>query len=140
MGSALLVAVAVGVAIAAQVALLGSAAGRMPPLAVSLALQVAGVLAGALWVTTTGSWQVVLAATRFWWWVPLGVLGWLLVAALGFASARIGVTATLGVSVAVQLLVGLAIDVARGRLVLGPRPVIGVLLLAAGVVLVLRGD
>ena len=140
MGSALLVAVAVGVAIAAQVALLGSAADRMPPLAVSLALQVAGVLAGALWVTATGGWHSVLAATRFWWWVPLGVLGWLLVAALGFASARIGVTATLGVSVAVQLLVGLAIDGVQGRVVLGPRPLIGVLLLAGGVVLVLQGD
>ena len=140
MGSAVLVAIAVGVAIAVQVALLGSASHRMHPLSVSLALQVAGVLAGALWVTATNGWHVVLAATRFWWWVPLGVLGWLLVAALGFASSRIGVTATLGVSVAVQLLVGLGIDVARGRAVLGPRPVIGVLLLAAGVVLALQGE
>ena len=82
---------------------------------------------------------MVLAAMRFWWWVPLGVLGWLLVAALGFASSRIGVMATLGVSVAVQLLVGLVIDVARGHVVLGPRPLIGVLLLAVGVVLALQG-
>jgi uncharacterized membrane protein YdcZ (DUF606 family) len=140
MGSALLVAIAVGVAIAAQVALLGGTAHRLPPLGVSLALQVAGVLAGGLWATVTGSWHVVLAGMRLWWWVPLGVLGWLLVAALGFASARIGATATLGVSVAVQLLVGLAIDVARGHVALGPRPLLGILLLAGGVVLVLQGD
>jgi uncharacterized membrane protein YdcZ (DUF606 family) len=137
MGSALLVAIAVGVAIAVQVALLGSAAHRMPPLGVSLALQVAGVLAGAVWATATGSWHVVADVRRFWWWVPLGVLGWLLVAALGFASARIGVTVTLGVSVAVQLLVGLGIDVARGRADLALRPLVGVVLLAAGVVLLL---
>jgi uncharacterized membrane protein YdcZ (DUF606 family) len=140
MGSAVLVAVVVGVAIAVQVALLGSASERLHPLGVSLALQLAGVFAGALWVTATNGWQVVLAAMRFWWWIPLGVLGWLLVAALGFASSRIGITATLGLSVAVQLLVGLGIDVTRGRVVLGARPLIGMLLLAGGVVLALPSE
>jgi uncharacterized membrane protein YdcZ (DUF606 family) len=61
----------------------------------------------------------------------------MVVAALGYASGRIGVTVTLGVSVAVQLLVGLAVDVARGHVVLSPRPLVGVLALVAGVVLVL---
>lgn len=137
MGSALLVAVAVGIGVAMQVALLGGVARRLHPLGLSLALQVAGVLAGALWATASGAWHGVLSTMRFWWWAPLGVVGWLVVAALGYASGRIGVSATLGVSVAVQLLVGLGIDVARGRIDLGPRPLIGTVLLAAGVVLVL---
>lgn len=138
MGSALFVAVVVGFAIALQVAVLGGAARRLHPLAVSFTLQVAGALAGAVWVTLARSWHDVVATTRLWWWVPLGVLGWMLVAALGYASGRIGVVATLGVSVAVQLLAGLALDVLGGRVALGPRPVLGVLLLAAGVVLTVQ--
>jgi transporter family-2 protein len=137
MGSALLVAVAVGVAVAVQVAVLGGVTRRMNPLGVSLALQVAGVVAGALWATAAGGWQVVPSAMRSWWWVPLGVVGWILVAALGYASGRIGVTVTLGVAVAVQLVVGLLFDVVRGQTVFGPRPLVGVLLLVAGVGLVL---
>jgi uncharacterized membrane protein YdcZ (DUF606 family) len=137
MGRALLVAVAVGVGVAVQVALLGGAVRRLHPLAISLALQIAGVVAGALWVTAAGAWHDVLSTMRSWWWVPLGVAGWLVVAALGYASGRIGVTVTVGVSVAVQLLVGLGIDVARGHVAVAPRPLIGVLALTAGVVLVL---
>jgi uncharacterized membrane protein YdcZ (DUF606 family) len=135
MGSALLVAVVVGVAIALQVAVLGGVARRLHPLAMSLALQCVGVVAGVLWATAAHAWRDVIATARFGWWVPLGILGWVLVAALGYASGRIGVVATLGVSVAVQLLVGLAIDVTAGRVALGPRPLVGVLLLAAGVLL-----
>jgi uncharacterized membrane protein YdcZ (DUF606 family) len=137
MGSALLVAAAVGAAIAVQVAVLGGASRRLQPLAVSLALQIAGVIAGVVWATAAGAWHDVLATVRSWWWIPLGVAGWLVVAALGYASGRIGITLTLGVSVAVQLLIGLGVDVARGQVAVGPRPLLGVLALSAGVVLVL---
>jgi uncharacterized membrane protein YdcZ (DUF606 family) len=137
MGSALLVAAAVGVAIAIQVAMLGGAARWLHPLGLSLALQIAGTVAGAAWATVTGAWHDVVATMRLWWWLPLGVAGWLVVAALGYAPGRIGVTVTLAVSVGVQLLAGLGVDVARGHIVFGPRPLIGVLALTAGVALVL---
>lgn len=138
MGSALFVAVAVGIVIAVQVALLGDVTRRLHPLAVSLVLQAAGAVGGLLWAAATHAWADVVAVARSTWWVPLGVAGWLLVAALGYSSSRIGVVATLGVSVAVQLLAGLTFDVATGRMAFGPRPVLGVLLLAAGVALTVQ--
>jgi uncharacterized membrane protein YdcZ (DUF606 family) len=138
MGSALLVAVAVGLIVAVQVALLGDVTRRLHPLAVSVVLQVAGVVGGLVWAAVTHTWADVVAVTRSAWWVPLGVAGWLLVAALGFSSARIGVVATLGVSVAVQLAAGLAFDAVTGRVAVGPRPILGVLLLAVGVALTVQ--
>ena len=138
MGVALLVAAGAGIAIAVQVAVLGDLTRRLHPLTVSTVLQAAGVAVGLAWIAATSAWADVAAVVRGSWWLPLGVAGWLLVAALGFASARIGVVATLGVSVAVQVLLGLALDAAAGRVVAGPRPLLGALLLVAGVVLTVQ--
>ena len=65
----------------------------------------------------------------------MGVVGWLLVAGLGFASARVGVAAALAVSVTSQLGVGMAIDSGAGIRV-GFQSLIGLALLVAGTVLV----
>jgi uncharacterized membrane protein YdcZ (DUF606 family) len=67
-----------------------------------------------------------------WWWLLLGVGGWLVVAALGFAADRIGVTTTLSLSIATQLAVGLVIDVRTGDASIDPRLLAGLALLGAG--------
>lgn len=130
----IVVAVLVGAGIAVQVAVLGRAAGRWDPLAVSLALQMAGVLGGAVWATSTGSWSETLAALRNWWWIPLGVGGWVVVAGLGVAAGRIGSAATLGFAVAAQLSVAVAIDAAGGAGIGLPR-LAGVVMVGSGAVL-----
>lgn len=137
MATALVVAVGIGVAIAVQAATLSGAAQERHPLAISLALQIAGVLAGTAWMLAQRQWLPVIAIARAWWWLPLGVVGWLVVAALGFAAQRLGVTVTLGVSVGVQLLFGLALDVRGAVIALQPRTLLGGLLLIAGVLLLL---
>lgn len=136
MGNAYAVAVAVGVGIAIQVAILGRSSGRFHPLAISVALQLAGLLVGTLWMVSQRAWSDVTTVVAQWWWVPLGALGWMLVAALGFASNRIGVAPTLGLAVASQLVVGLGMDVRSGVATLGVRPIGGVALLVAGLVLI----
>ena len=84
MSSGFVVAVMVGAGIAVQVAILGRAAGQLSPLAVSLALMVPGLLAATIWATATRSWGDVAVVPGKWWWLILGVGGWLVVAALGF--------------------------------------------------------
>lgn len=137
MAPALVVAVGIGIAIALQVATLRGAGQHRDPLAISLALQVAGVLAGTAWMLAQRQWPAVLATVRAWWWLPLGVVGWLVVGALGFAAQRLGITVTLGVSVGAQLLLGLLLDVRAGVITLQPRPLLGGLLLVVGVLLLL---
>lgn len=137
MATALVVAVGIGVAVALQVATLSAAGHHRHPLAISLALQVSGVLAGAAWVLSQRQWPAVLATARAWWWLPLGVAGWLVVGALGFAAQRLGVTVTLGVAVGAQLLIGLVLDVRGGVIALQARPLLGGSLLVAGVLLLL---
>jgi len=136
MGIAYAVAIAVGAGVAIQVAILGGASGKLHPLAISVALQLAGLLVGMLWMVWQRAWSDLTTVVAEWWWVPLGVLGWLLVAALGFASNRIGVAATLGLAVGAQLVVGLGVDARRGVATLGARPVGGVILLVAGLALI----
>jgi transporter family-2 protein len=136
MGSAYAVAAAVGVGVAFQVAILGRSSGKFHPLAISVALQLAGLLVGTLWMVTQRAWPDVKTVVTLWWWVPLGALGWLLVAALGFASHRIGVATTLGLAVASQLLVGLGVDVRSGVADLGVRPIAGAALLVAVLILI----
>jgi uncharacterized membrane protein YdcZ (DUF606 family) len=136
MGSAYVVAVAVGIGVACQVAVLGRSSGKLHPLAISVGLQLAGLLVGTVWVVSQRAWSDVTTVVAQWWWVPLGALGWLLVAALGFASHRIGVTTTLGLAVSSQLLVGLGLDIRGGAANLGFRPIAGVALLVAGLILI----
>jgi uncharacterized membrane protein YdcZ (DUF606 family) len=135
MSSGYVVAGLVGVGIAVQVAIVGKASSTAHPLAVSLALQVAGVAVAGAWATFNGAWSDVAGVARLWWWIPLGVGGWIVVAALGYASSRIGVAAVLAISVGAQLAAGLAIDVALGTNLVGSRSFLGVAVVISGVVL-----
>jgi len=136
MGSAVGVAVIVGVGVAVQVAVVGRASRLTHPLAISLALQISGVSVGLVWAFARRSWPEVWSVSVQWWWLPLGALGWVIVAALGFAAARLGASATLAIVVATQLSAALALDLASGRMSLTPRHPMGVALLVAGVILV----
>ncbi len=103
MGAGLLVAAATGVFIAVQVSVLGRSAASFDPLVVSFVVQAAGLVTGLVYVTSRGRWPDVAAVAGRWWWIPLGVLGWGLVGALGFAASRAGAAAALAVSIAVQV-------------------------------------
>ncbi|NIA24781.1 MAG: hypothetical protein GWP04_04365 [Gammaproteobacteria bacterium] len=135
MSSGYIIAGLVGMGIALQVALVGRASSNAHPLAVSLALQLSGVAVAATWATTSGAWSDVAAVTRLWWWIPLGIGGWVVVAALGFASSRVGVAAVLAVAVGAQLISGLAIDAATGTSLVGPRSFLGVAVILSGVIM-----
>lgn len=135
MGSALVVAAVIGAAIAIQVGIVGRTGERFNLLAISTVLQAGGVAAGTVWLAVRSGWGEVAAIARLWWWFPLGVVGWLLVAGLGFASARVGVATALAIAVTSQLSVGLAIDSGAGSRV-GPQSVLGLVLLVAGTLLV----
>ena len=135
MGSALIIAAGLGAAVAIQIGILGRMAGRFNILTVSMVLQMSGLAAGATWTAIRSGWAEAGQITRLWWWIPLGIFGWVLVAGLGHASARIGVSTTLAVSVASQLAVGLAIDANSGSRV-GVGGVLGLLLLVGGTVLI----
>lgn len=134
MSSGYTIAGLVGIGIALQVALVGRASDNAHPLAISLALQLSGVAAAAAWATSSGSWSDVAAVTRLWWWIPLGIGGWVVVAALGFASSQVGVAAVLAVSVATQLISGLALDAATGTSLVGSRSFLGVAMILSGLV------
>lgn len=135
MGSAILVAAAVGAAIAAQVGIIGRAAGRFDVLAISMILQVGGLAGAVVWMSARSGWGQLVSLGRTWWWLPLGIVGWVIVAGLGFASARIGVAAVLAVSVASQLVTGLAMDTTSG-IPVGGRGLAGAVLLVTGAVLI----
>ena len=134
--SAVLVAVLTGVAIATQASVLGSAGRRINPLSVSLALQLSGVLVGLLWLAWSRSWSDVVEVARAWWWIPLGLLGLVVVAAIGYSGARLGALATLALLVAAQLVTGLVLDVRSGSVVLDWRQPLGILLVLGGTVLI----
>jgi uncharacterized membrane protein YdcZ (DUF606 family) len=134
MSSGYVVAGLVGVGIAVQVAIVGRASSSAHPLAISLALQVAGVAVAGVWATLNGAWSDVAGVARLWWWIPLGVGGWIVVAALGFAASRVGVAAVLALSIGAQLIVGLGIDAAVGTNLVGIRSVLGVALVLSGVI------
>jgi uncharacterized membrane protein YdcZ (DUF606 family) len=134
MSSGYIVAGLVGIGIAVQVAIVGRATNTAHPLAVSLALQIAGVAVAGGWATINGTWSDVAAVARLWWWIPLGVGGWIVVAALGFAASRVGVAAVLALSVGTQLITGLGIDAAIGTSLVGSRSFLGVVLVVSGVI------
>ncbi len=134
MGTGVVVAVAIGFGIAVQTAIVGRGAAGSSPLAVSLALQLSGVAAATLWATSRGRWAEVTAVARQWWWVPLGIGGWAVVAGLAHASHRIGVARTLGISVAAQLITAVVIDAARADHAVRLPAVVGCVLVLAGVV------
>lgn len=135
MGSAIAVTIGAGIAVAVQVWALGSATRSADPLAVSFALQIAGGLLGAGWVLVRGTQADVGGVIMQWWWLPVGLVGWAIVGALGFAAARAGITTTLSILVAAQLITSLGIDRSLGEVELGPRHLLGVALLVFGAAL-----
>lgn len=135
MNLAVFVALCVGTAIALQATAVGDATNVSHPLAVSLALLVSGLIVASAWATVHGAWPDVVAVAGHWWWLPLGVVGWGIVAALGWTVARIGVPAALAVVVGSQLTVALVIDLARGVTTAGWRSVAGVAFVMVGTTL-----
>lgn len=131
----LLVALAIGAAIALQAATVGHLSGEVHPLTISLALLLSGVLVASTWATVRHAWPDVLAVTGRWWWLPLGIAGWVIVAALGWTASRLGVAVALAVVVGSQLTVGLVIDGVRGTGTVSWRAVGGVVLVVAGAAL-----
>lgn len=77
-----------------------------------------------------------------WWMLSGGALSLLIVFTVTYAGPRIGVTATIGVIIAFQLVMGAAIDrfglLGSARIGLHPTRVLGIVLLAAGAALSLR--
>ena len=134
MSSGYVVAGLVGIGIAIQVAIVGRASSSAHPLSVSLALQIAGVAVAGVWATLNGAWSDVAGVARLWWWIPLGVGGWIVVAALGFAASRVGVATVLALSIGAQLIAGFAIDAAMGTNLVGTRSVLGMALVLSGVI------
>lgn len=132
MGSAVTVAVVVGISIALQVLLVGRASQNVPPLAISTALQSSGLVAGIIWAASQRAWPTAAGIVGRWWWLPLGALGWGIVAALGYASARLGASSTLAIVVASQLVAGITLDRIVGEIDIGARHPLGVVLLVVG--------
>jgi transporter family-2 protein len=136
MGSAIAVAIVVGVSIAIQVVVIGRVSRGMHPLAVSTALQGSGLLAGLIWVTARQTWSNTVSLVGNWWWLPLGALGWGIVGALGYSSARIGAGTTLAIVVAGQMVTGLILDHLSGETIIGVWQPVGAVLLVVGVTLI----
>lgn len=132
MAVAVLVALAVGVTIALQAAIIGRLSNTVPPLVISLSLLVTGILAGGVWVSLQNAWADVATVARQWWWLPLGAAGWLIVGALGWTSERLGVAQALALVIGAQFSMALVIDFARGTVMIGPRPLVGLVLIVAG--------
>jgi uncharacterized membrane protein YdcZ (DUF606 family) len=77
-----------------------------------------------------------------WCWWPdrgggsLGAAGWLVVAALGFAAARLGVAPALAIIVVTQLGAGLVLDAVTDATMPTGRQLAGVIVLGVGLMLV----
>jgi len=136
MPSAVVVALVVGSAIAVQVAIVGRASRALHPLVISLALQASGLVVGLGWLLWSRTWPQLPQVVGQWWWLPLGIVGWIVVAALGFSAARLGTSATLAIVIGAQLTVGLILDHADGRFEIGAPQALGVTLLVVGGVMV----
>ncbi len=127
-----------GITIAVQAWLIGGMAESSSPLAISLALMLAGVCVGSAWSLVQHEWGTVGLVVRQWWWVPLGVAGWIIVAVLGWSANRLGVATALGLVVASQLVAGAVIDVLAGEQRNSLSSMAGALLVTAGALLMLR--
>jgi uncharacterized membrane protein YdcZ (DUF606 family) len=131
---AVVLAIGVGTAVAVQSSILGGASRSLHPLSLSLALQVAGVAIGVSWAVYARAWSEVFVVARQWWWLPLGLVGLGVVAAIGFSSARLGTLTTLALIIGAQLVAGLILDVATGTVALDVRQLVGVGIVIGGVV------
>lgn len=129
---AVFVALVVGATIALQAATIGRLTNAINPLTISWALLVSGLLIGGGWVSVQNVWTDVVTVARQWWWLPLGAAGWLIVGALGWTSERLGVAQALALVIAAQLSTALVMDVAKGTVALGARPLVGLVLVVVG--------
>jgi uncharacterized membrane protein YdcZ (DUF606 family) len=132
MALAVVVALVVGATIALQAATISRLSNAINPLTISLSLLVSGLLVGGVWAILHSVWTDIATVGRQWWWLPLGAAGWLIVGALGWTSERLGVAQALALVIGAQLSTALVIDVARGPVVIGPCPVIGLVLIVVG--------
>lgn len=128
------VALGIGAAIALQATAVSSITDTVHPLTISLALLASGIVVAATWATARSAWPDTLTVVGHWWWLPLGAIGWGIVAALGWTAGRLGVAVALSLVVGSQLTVALVINLARGGAV-GWRSVAGVAFLVWGAVL-----
>jgi bacterial/archaeal transporter family-2 protein len=145
-GSALatVLAIAAGLAGSIQVAVmsrLGERIGVLEALGFSAALT--GVLAVTILAVAHRSLGGFSRAVQQPWWMLLGgVMGLIIVLAITYAGPRIGVTATVGILIAGQLVMGAAIDrwglFRSDRIPLHWPRLLGIVLLAAGAALSLR--
>jgi transporter family-2 protein len=99
-------------------------------------LQASGVLIAIGWAVWSRTWPQITEVAREWWWIPLGVLGWGIVAALGFSAARMGASSTLAIVIASQLIAALLLDRLVGRIEISFQAAAGALVLIFGVLLV----
>jgi bacterial/archaeal transporter family-2 protein len=137
-------AVSAGLAGSVQVAVmsrLGERVGVVEAVAFA-ALLTAGIAVVALLVLRRSFAGVAHSAHQPWWMLTGGVLSLLIVFTITYAGPRIGVTATVGVIIGAQLVMGAAIDrfglFGSHRVGLHWERVLGILLLAAGAALSLR--
>lgn len=132
MALAVLVTLVVGATIALQAATIGRLSSAINPLTISASLLLSGLLVGGVWASLQGAWTDVVTVAREWWWLPLGAAGWLIVGALGWTTERLGVAQALVLVIGAQLSTALVIDVQRDVVAIGPRPVIGLVLIVVG--------
>src|SRR5215470_16949258 len=142
--AAVALAVLAGLAGSVQVAVMGRFGERIGVLeALTFATAVQLVLSlGILLVVRTGFGRLGQAFDApAWMWLG-GVMGLTVVFAITFAQPRIGATATIGILIAGQLVMGAVIDryglFGVGQIALGWPRVLGILLLAAGAALSLH--
>jgi uncharacterized membrane protein YdcZ (DUF606 family) len=132
-----LLAMLAGVCIALQVALIGRAADGRSALAIAMFVQGGGFATALAFLLLRGkAGDIADTATIVGTWLPAGVAGTIIVAALASSASQVGVATALGVSVAIQLAASLAWD-QHTHLVARPvQALLGVALLAAGAWLV----
>lgn len=136
MGGVLL-SVLAGFCIALQVALIGRAADTRSALAIAMFVQGGGFLAALTVLLLRGkAADIADTATIVGTWLPAGISGTIIVAALASASSSVGVATALGVSVAVQLAASLAWDVRTDLVGRPAQALVGVILLSLGAWLV----
>ncbi len=132
-------AVAAGVLIAVQAAILGAFGERVNPFTASLWVHVGGVVFGVVVVAVARLGFHLEVVRQAPWGLLAGVAGFLLVGGIAVAVGGIGLASTLAIVTAVQLLVGFTLESSGvlGRSVaLDPLRVLGAALIVAGVYLV----
>lgn len=136
---ALSAAIAAGLLIAVQSALIGAFGERVHPFVASTWVHGAGVVVGVAGILLSRLHFEVAAVRQVPWTMFAGVAGIALVTAIAVAVGGVGLATTLAIVTAVQLLAGFALEASGilGRTVaLDPVRLVGAVLIVAGVYLV----